>query len=121
MNCYMSQFFNEDALNVPNFKLSSLNSYVIPDDGPLSLYKEVCAGLPPIDRPEAFGQHPNADIASAITSGNAMLETVVSLQPRTADASGISPEPINIAAKAGESDGSALYIVLVQELQRHNA
>jgi len=142
MNVYMGSFFNEDALNVPNFKLSSLTSYVIPEDGPLSLYREVCAGLPPIDRPEAFGQHPNADIASAITSGNAMLETVVSLQPKSTDASGVSPEdkvynlaadlllvvpePVNIYSRAAESygeggDGSALYVVLIQELQRYNS
>jgi len=136
MNVYMAAFFNEDALNVPNFRLSSLPSYVIPEDGPLNLYREVCAGLPPVDRPEAFGQHPNADIASAITSGQAMLETVVSLQPRTADASGVSPddmvyglaedllglvpEPCNINDKCGDNDGTALYIVLVQELQRYN-
>ena len=71
-----------------------------------------------------------------------MLETVVSLQPRTADASGVSPEdkvyglaedlllvvpePINIyqaaAVAYGEGgDGSALYVVLIQELQRYNA
>jgi len=137
MNVYMSGFFNEDTLNVPNFRLSSLPNYVVPEDGPLNLYREVCAGFPPIDRPEAFGQHGNADIASAITSGNAMLETVVSLQPRTADASGITPEdkvtalasdlltvvpePININARMeAQNDGSALFIVLTQELQRYN-
>ena len=142
MNVYMASFFNEDAITVPQFKLSSLPNYVVPEDGPLQMYKEVCMGFPAIDRPEAFGQHPNADIASAITSGNAMLETVVSLQPRTADASGVSPEdkvyglaedlllvvpePINIyqaaAVAYGEGgDGSALYVVLIQELQRYNA
>ena len=136
MNCYMDAFFCEDALQQPGFKLSTLPNYMIPDDGPLSMYGEVCKGFPVVDRPEAFGQHANADIASAITSGNAMLETVVSLQPRTADASGVSPddmvygfaedllglvpEPININDKAGDSDGSALYVVLVQELQRYN-
>merc|ERR1711988_78289 len=32
----------------------------------------------------------------------------------------IVPEPVNINDKAGDNDGSALYIVLVQELQRYN-
>ena len=142
MNVYMASFFCDETLSVPGFKLSSLPTYVVPEDGPLNMYREVCAGLPPVDRPEAFGQHANADIASAITSGNAMLETVVSLQPRAADASGVSPEdkvyalaedlltivpePVNIYAKAAQSygeggDGSALYVVLIQELQRYNA
>merc|ERR1719198_2791988 len=97
MNVYMAQFFCDDALQVPNFKLSSLNSYIIPEDGQLSMYKEVAAGLPNLDRPEAFGQHSNADIASAITTGTAMLETVVSLQPKSTDASGITPEDMAYA------------------------
>jgi len=137
MNTYMAAFFNDDALTTPNFKLSTLSSYVIPEDGPLSMYKEVCMGLPAIDRPEAFGQHPNADIASAITSSNAMLEVIVSLQPKSTDATGITPEEkvynlagdmigfipdaIDIYQKLGEGDGTALHVVLVQELQRYNS
>ena len=65
MNVYMASFFNEEALSTPLFRLSSLPNYVIPEDGPLSSYREVCAGLPPIDLPEAYGQYPNADIASS--------------------------------------------------------
>ena len=136
MNVYMASFFNEDVLNVPGYRLSALPNYVVPEDGPLSSYREVCAALPQIDRPEAFGQHPNADIASQIQTGNEMLEVIVSLQPRASDAAGASPEdkvyelaadllemvpePVNIRAKAGEGDGSALHTVLVQELQRYN-
>jgi len=56
MNVYMASFFNEEALSTPLFRLSSLPNYVIPEDGPLSSYREVCAGLPPIDLPEARGQ-----------------------------------------------------------------
>ena len=136
MNVYMAQFFNDETIATPGFRLSSLAAYVVPEEGHLSLYREVCSGLPAIDRPEAFGQHSNADIASAITSGNAMLETVVSLQPKVTDASGITPEdmvhglaedlltaipePVNIQRLLGAGDGSALHIVLVQELQRYN-
>ena len=137
MNVYVSTFFNEDALAVPQFKLSPLASYVIPEDGPLSSYREVCAGLPQIDKPEAFGQHPNADIASQIVMGTEMLGTIVSLQPRNTDAGGtppeelvyeiadnllnLIPEPVDPMAKAGPSDGSALHVVLVQEMQRYCA
>jgi len=137
MNVYMAQFFCDDAISQPGFKLSTLNSYVIPEDGPLQMYREVCAGLPQLDRPEAFGQHSNADIAAAITSGTAMLEVVVSLQPRNADAGGISPEekvlalaedlltlvpePGNLNKLLADNDGSAMFIVLTQELQRYNS
>ena len=73
MNVYMSTYFNEDALSVPQFRLSPLPNYVIPEDGPLQSYREVCASLPQVDRPEAFGQHANADISSQIEAGNSML------------------------------------------------
>ena len=59
MNVYMASFFNEEALSTPLFRLSSLPNYVIPEDGPLSSYREVCAGLPPIDLREVYGQHAN--------------------------------------------------------------
>ena len=65
-----------------------------------------------------------------------MLETIVSLQPRAADSSGVTPEdkvyaladdllqmvpePVDLAAKLGEGDGSALFTVLTQEMQRYN-
>jgi len=137
MNVYMASFFNDETLSVPNYRLSSLSQYVVPEDGPLSLYREVCSGLPVVDRPECYGQHSNADVASQISSGNTMLETIVSLQPRAADASGVTPEdkvyaladdlltllpePIDVGAKTGEGDGSALFVVLTQELDRYNA
>merc|ERR1719238_1413139 len=129
MNVYMASFFNDEALTVPQFRLSSLPNYVIPEDGPLSSYREVCAGLPPVDRCEAFGQHANADIASQIVMGTSMLEVIVSLQPRSTDSSGIAPEDMVYAladdllnlipeakgsaeSMAGSSDGSALHVVL---------
>jgi len=137
MNVYINQFFTDDTLSVPGHRLSALSAYVVPEDGTLQSYREVCAGLPQVDRPEAFGQHGNADIASQIEAGNSMLEVIVSLQPRAADASGLSPEdkvyslaedllglvpePVDIEAKAGEGDGSAMHVVLVQELQRYVA
>jgi len=136
MNVYMDQFFSDDTINTPGHKLSSLSNYVVPEDGPLASYREVCAGLPQIDRPEAFGQHPNADIASQIEAGNSMLEVIVSLQPRTSDGAGMTPddkvyalagdllelvpEACDIDEKAGDGDGSAMHVVLVQELQRYN-
>ena len=50
----------------PPPRLSTLPHYYIPKDGPLQSYKDYIEQLPAMDRPEAFGQHPNADIASQI-------------------------------------------------------
>ncbi len=57
-----------DYCSVPTTpcRLSTLPTYYIPKDGPLQTYKEYINQLPNVDDPEAFGQHPNADIASQI-------------------------------------------------------
>ena len=48
--------------------------------------------LPNMDHPEAFGQHPNADITSQIQETRMMFETLLSLQPQTASGVGESRE-----------------------------
>lgn len=44
--------------------------------------------LPAVDRAEAFGQHPNADIAYQIEDSWLVLESLLSLQPQTVLAAG---------------------------------
>lgn len=96
---YINQYFCEDALNVAYFRLfiflsviqflvhyclwyrlSSLSTYYIPRDGSLQSYLDYITLLPNVDRPEAFGQHPNADITSLISEARSMFETLMSLQ-----------------------------------------
>lgn len=79
-----------DALQVLQFgnivlwlpRLSVLDTYFIPKDGSLASYKEYISLLPSMDPPEAFGQHPNADVASQITEARTLFETLLSLQPQ---------------------------------------
>lgn len=59
-----------------------LETYFIPKDGSLASYKEYISMLPGMDPPEAFGQHPNADVASQITEARTLFETLLSLQPQ---------------------------------------
>ena len=73
-------------------RLSTLNTYYVPKDGPLSSYKEYVSMLPNIDHPEAFGQHPNADIQSQIQETRLMFDTLLSLQPQVSSAAGVSRE-----------------------------
>jgi len=70
------------------FRLSSLTTYYIPKDGPLSSYKEYISMLPNMDHPEAFGQHPNADITSQIQVTKLLFDTLLSLQPQVATVAG---------------------------------
>jgi hypothetical protein len=81
LNSYLNQFYCEDALSVPNYQLSPLPHYYIPDNGPLQSFKDYIQTLPVSDRPEAFGQHANADISYMITDSNIMLDSILMLQP----------------------------------------
>ncbi|KAL3846382.1 hypothetical protein ACJMK2_017380 [Sinanodonta woodiana] len=136
---YISDYFCDAAISAPFFKLSILPTYYVPKDGPLSSYKEYVSMLPNIDHPEAFGQHPNADIQSQIQETRMMFDTLLSLQPQISSTAGESREdkvldlaaniykqiPENIdydgTAKILSTDPSPLNVVLLQEIQRYNS
>jgi dynein heavy chain len=125
---------------VPKFPLSSLDTYYIPEDGNLDSYKKYINTLPKADAdpPEAFGQHPNADIASQLEDTKTLLNTILSLQPRVVAEGGKSREeqvleliqqlleqvPLELDLKAiqraHENDKTPLTIVLLQEIDRYN-
>ncbi len=54
--------------------------------------------MPAVDRAEAFGQHPNADIAYQIEDSWLVLESLLSLQPQTALAAGGRSREDTVAA-----------------------
>ena len=64
----------------------------MPKDGAMKSYKEYISMLPNMDHPEAFGQHPNADITSQIQETRLLFETLLSLQPQIASGGGESTE-----------------------------
>jgi len=138
VNTYLDTWYCDEALTTENFKLSSLPTYYIPDDGPLQSYKDYIAQLPNFDAPEAFGQHGNADIASQIEDTVELLESILMMQPRVAGGGGATreelvdemakglleqvPLPLDLDAiiKAKMDDQSALHVVLFQEVERYN-
>lgn len=140
---YANSYFVDEAITQPMFRLSSLTQYYIPEDGSLQSYKDYVGQLDTVDRAEAFGQHPNADIASQIMDTNQLLDVLLSLQPAlSAAGSGKSredivyelcenmqesiPQPMDMArvieSKATEtsSEKLPLLIVLFQEMTRYN-
>ena len=139
-NTYTAQFFCDAAISTQFFRLSSLPDYYIPEDGDVPDYKEYINGFAGLDPPEAFGQHPNADIQSAIIDTNDLLATVLSLQPRTISEGGARPEDKVSAlavdlekqlpeifdfenvrgSVAPRSDPEPLKVVLYQETERYN-
>jgi dynein heavy chain len=117
-------------------RLSSLPTYYVPKDGSLQSYKEFVNMMPNVDHPEAFGQHPNGDIASQIKETRLLFDTLLSLQPQVTSGSktkkSTEDEVFDLAAKVLESlpkkidyestlrimaeDHSPLKIVLLQEV-----
>ncbi|XP_028725159.1 dynein heavy chain 2, axonemal [Peromyscus leucopus] len=140
LTTYINDYFCEQALTTPSYRLSVLDTYFIPKDGSLASYKEYISLLPSMDPPEAFGQHPNADVASQITEARTLFETLLSLQPQitptriggqsreekvlelAADVKQKIPEMIDYEGtrKLLALDPSPLNVVLLQEIQRYN-
>eukprot|EP00750_Incisomonas_marina_P005719 INCI14099.2.p1 GENE.INCI14099.2~~INCI14099.2.p1 ORF type:complete len:3630 (-),score=727.81 INCI14099.2:1911-12800(-) len=141
VNVYINEFYCDEVIEVPRYQLSSLTSYFIPSDGSLDSYKNVISELPGVDKPDAFGQHPNADISSQIDDANTLLQTIVDLQPLTAkgdggpsneekvldlvrDLLGKFPEPFDTAkvasSLASSPDPAPLKSVCRQEVDRYN-
>uniref|UniRef100_A0A8C8ZZR2 Dynein axonemal heavy chain 2 n=1 Tax=Prolemur simus TaxID=1328070 RepID=A0A8C8ZZR2_PROSS len=137
---YINDYFCDQSLSTPSYRLSVLETYFIPKDGSLASYKEYISLLPGMDPPEAFGQHPNADVASQITEARTLFETLLSLQPQitpiraggqsreekvlelAADVKQKIPEMIDYEGtrKLLALDPSPLNVVLLQEIQRYN-
>lgn len=137
---YMNQFFQDAAISSPNFPLSSLPTYYIPEDGTLQSYREFVKTFPAGgDHPEAFGQHANAEISALMIDTTTLLNTLISLQPRSVEAGARSPEqvvgdlcaslensvpqPLDLVAIMAkhEADPSPMKVVLVQEIARFNS
>nr|XP_008509230.1 PREDICTED: dynein heavy chain 2, axonemal-like isoform X3 [Equus przewalskii] len=140
LTTYINDYFCDQSLSTPSYRLSVLETYFIPKDGSLASYKEYISMLPAMDPPEAFGQHPNADVASQITEARTLFETLLSLQPQitptkaggqsredkvlelAADVKQKIPEMIDYEGtrKLLAMDPSPLNVVLLQEIQRYN-
>lgn len=140
LGSYLNQYYQDAALETQHFRLSSLPHYYIPEQGTLQSFRDYIVSLPQSDRPEAFGQHPNADISYQTEDSMVVLDSLVGLQPKVAGgASGASkdeavykiceelleqvPGPLDLEAIQREKadDPSALHVVLFQEVERYNA
>lgn len=94
--------------------------------------------MPNFDKPEAFGQHSNADIASLIGETRLLFATLISMQVQTSSAEGESkettvlrlaqdieqtkPKELNYeqTAKLVGLNRTPLEVVLLQEMERYN-
>ncbi|KAJ4457120.1 putative Dynein-1-beta heavy chain; flagellar inner arm I1 complex [Paratrimastix pyriformis] len=139
VNVYVKSFFNETVLSQDHYPLSALPTYFIPDDGPRQGYLTYINSLPTedLERPELFGQHPNAEIASQVQYTGVLLDTIIDLQPRLGAAAGAAgagasltqmasdlleriPEQIGQSSAPGEiTEDDPLNTVLQHETERY--
>uniref|UniRef100_A0A1I8MW68 Dynein axonemal heavy chain 2 n=1 Tax=Musca domestica TaxID=7370 RepID=A0A1I8MW68_MUSDO len=138
LTTYINQFYCDDTINVSKHRLSSLPNYFIPPDGDVQSYLDQIQQFPTFDRPEAFGQHPNADIASLIGETRLLFETLISMQVQSSasvgeskeqkvlrlahDIASSTPDELNYeqTAKLIGLKRTPLEVVLLQEMERYN-
>jgi dynein heavy chain len=125
-------------------QISQHYNYGVPPEGPIDDYVAKISTFPLIDRPEIFGLHQNADISCQTKETNAMLEVIISLQPRTggggggktsdelvaeaaADMVANLPKPLNVKegseltfSKLKDGSMNPLAIFLTHEMSKFN-
>ena len=138
LRSYINHYFTDEAVKTPQYLMSSSSLYYIPDVVDLQGYREYVTGLPSFDKPDVFGQHGNADIASQIRESGKILQSLLMLQPQISingretretkvynvclDILKKMPENIDYEAtyKSVKHDMNPLNVVLLQEISRYN-
>jgi dynein heavy chain len=87
----LTDFYCDD-IQKEGYKFSPSGTYYAPnvDEGGIEEIIEYCRTLPFSEGPEVFGLHDNANITSAISETNLLLNTALSLQPKTTGGSEMS-------------------------------
>ena len=84
----LDDFYTDKILD-PEYCFSPSGLYYAPDGLSLESHREYVRSLPFTEGPELFGLHDNANISCAISETSSLLDTALSLQPRSI---GMTPE-----------------------------
>jgi len=83
----LATYMSASAIEDPTYsycpQLDDRFKYSPPIEGDVDSYRAYIATFPIVDRPEIFGLHQNADISFQQKETGEMLDTIISLQPRT--------------------------------------
>jgi dynein heavy chain len=144
LTAYCMDLFNDNAINVNKFQLSLLSTYVIPEDNTLQAYGNTIKDWPVQEPPEAFGQHVNAEIASALMEADESLTTLLGIASASGGGGGgkgktksrdeIVMDQIKVLESAlpksideaevrhrnKKNEASPFIVVLLQEIERYN-
>jgi dynein heavy chain len=83
----LTRFFSPKTLD-QDYEFSQSGVYYCPDSSSLKTYREYIDQLPLNDDPEIFGMHNNANITFQMQETNALMFTVLDVQPRLASSGG---------------------------------
>lgn len=87
------------------YKYTPSGLYYAPNDGTIEFYREYIETLPINDNPEIFGLHDNANITFQAAESMRIIETILSIQPRVAQAAGgMTPDEIVLEKAKGFLD-----------------
>lgn len=93
INVLLQDYYTPEILN-DSYKLSPSGKYYAPTGGLEDYIEYIKETMPLNDMTEIFGLHDNADITAAINDTNNLLDTVLSLMPRSTGAAGKSQDEV---------------------------
>eukprot|EP01029_Cantina_marsupialis_P009144 TRINITY_DN2137_c0_g5_i1.p1 TRINITY_DN2137_c0_g5~~TRINITY_DN2137_c0_g5_i1.p1 ORF type:complete len:3984 (-),score=1416.37 TRINITY_DN2137_c0_g5_i1:203-12154(-) len=116
--CLMSilaRSYTPDILR-DSYTFSSSGIYRAPPPGSLDVLKKYLSDLPLNDDPEIFGMHENANMSFQLQETNALLQTCLSIQPRS-QSTGDGQTPDQIVSQLADE----IHKALPQTLDRSEA
>jgi dynein heavy chain len=138
LKCHNHDLFNADVLLSKAYHFSDSTVYYVPDCGNVHSIRDYISSLPLFDRPEAFGQHMNANVLKQIAETNKMTETLMLTKPQVSSMSSTRDQkvlailadmvkqlPVSFAARVSTNGQTAtqspVRIAVAQEVVRYNA
>jgi dynein heavy chain len=103
IKCILARFICPDTVK-PGFFFSDSGLYKTLEGGSQDDYLKYIDQLPLVPHPEAFGLHENAEITTNQSNTRLILESVLSVQPRSAAGAGKSREAIIAEISKGIED-----------------
>ena len=85
MDTYAAKYFNKGNMEKG---IELFPGYPVPDTRDIDVFRADIEKLPPVDSPEVFGLHPNADLTFRTLQVRELVETVVSTMPKSGGGGG---------------------------------
>eukprot|EP00929_Paragymnodinium_shiwhaense_P087549 TRINITY_DN476_c0_g6_i1.p1 TRINITY_DN476_c0_g6~~TRINITY_DN476_c0_g6_i1.p1 ORF type:complete len:3651 (-),score=1240.57 TRINITY_DN476_c0_g6_i1:538-10725(-) len=125
-NTYAAKWFTDESFK-PGFTFNNYVSdfdYSIPDGLEIVTYREHIDMLPPVDSPNIFGLHTNADLTYRLKEASEMLVTIIETQPKdTGSGSGktvdetVKEQALDLLAKMPPDFVEEIFRAQIQKLK----